>query len=135
MQLTTGGDQCYDMPAGNWSPVGTIGFKYKDADLSEGAVKVGFIKKTPSGTFLIKALLKGSGTQGITVVPGDPSASYAVNLKIGNGDAYCTGGGISNATVNNATTFKVTNDGTPATCTIDACSPSGAFLEAAAPLF
>jgi hypothetical protein len=135
VQLTPGGDQCYDMPAGNWSPVGTIGYKYKDADLSEGAVKVGFIKKTPAGTFLIKALLKGSGPQGITVAPNNPSATYAVNLKINNGDAYCTGTGAATPNPNNATTFKVSNDGTPADCDIEACSPSGAFLEARTPLF
>jgi hypothetical protein len=133
--LTPGGDQCFDLPAGNWSPISSIGFKYKDADLSEGAVKVAQIKKTPSGNFLIKALLKGSGPQGITVVPGNPTTTYAVNLKIGNGDAYCSGTGAAVPDPNTATTFKAKNDTTPATCSIDACSVSGAFLDASDPLF
>jgi hypothetical protein len=133
--LTSGGDQCFDLPAGNWSPISSIGFKYKDANLSEGAVKVAQIKKTPSGNFLIKAILKGNGPQGITVAPANPTGSYAVNLKIGNGDAYCSGSGTALPNPNNATTFKVKNDTTPAGCSIDACSASGAFLDAEAPLF
>jgi hypothetical protein len=133
--LTSGGDQCFDLPAGNWSSIGSIGFKYKDADLSDGAVKVAQIKKTPSGNFLIKAILKGNGPQGITVAPGNPTATYAVNLKIGNGDAYCSGSGTAVPDPNDAKTFKVKNDTTPAGCSIAACSASGAFLDAAVPLF
>jgi len=130
VSLTPGGDQCFVLPTGNWSPVGSIGFKYRDADLSEGAVKVAFIKKTASGNFLIKALLKGSGPQPINVVPGNPTTSYAVNLKINSGDAYCSATGNGLAKVNSATTYKVKNDVTPAACPITACSASGAFLEA-----
>jgi hypothetical protein len=130
VSLTPGGDQCFVLPTGNWSPVGSIGFKYRDADLSEGAVKVAFIKKTASGNFLVKALLKGSGPQPINVVPGNPTTSYAVNLKINSGDAYCSATGNGLAKVNSATTYKVKNDVTPAACPITACSASGAFLEA-----
>ena len=130
VSLTPGGDQCFVLPTGNWSPVGSIGFKYRDADLSEGAVKVAFIKKTASGNFLVKALLKGSGPQPINVVPGNPTTSYAVNLKINSGDAYCSAMGNGLAKVNSATTYKVKNDVTPAACPITACSASGAFLEA-----
>src|SRR5688572_3418979 len=32
--LTSGGDQCVTMPASGWSPIGTIGFKYKDSALA-----------------------------------------------------------------------------------------------------
>ena len=130
--LSPGGSQCFDLPTGNWAPIGTSGFKYKDTDLSEGAVKVARIRKSPSGNFQIKVLLKGSGTQAITVTPGDPTASYAVNLKIRSGDAYCSGTGTAAPKVNTATTFKVKNDTTPPACAIAACSPSGAFLEAPA---
>ena len=135
VSLTPGGDQCFNLPTGNWSPVGSIGFKYRDADLSEGAVKVAFIKKTASGNFLIKALVKGNGPQPINVVPGNPTTSYAVNLKINSGDAYCSGTGSGLAKVNSATTYKVKNDVTPAACAIAACSPSGAFLDAPAQPF
>jgi hypothetical protein len=135
VQLTPGGDQCFDLPAGNWSPVGSIGFKYKDADLSEGAVKVAMIKKTPAGTFLVKALLRGNGPETINVVPNNPTTAYAVNLAIGGGDEYCSATGTATPNPNNATTFKAKNDTTPATCPVSACSPSGAFLEASPALF
>ena len=55
--LTPGGSQCVSMPASGWSAIGTVGFKYKDSPLANGPVKVALIKKTPSGTFLLKALL------------------------------------------------------------------------------
>ena len=133
--LTPGGDQCFTLPSGNWAPIGTIGFKYKDTDLSEGAVKVLIIKKGGSGTFLIRAVLKAGGSQPVNVTPGNPTNSYALNLKIGDGDAYCTGTDLAIPKVNSATTFKVKNDGTPATCSIAACSASGAFVEETVPLF
>ena len=129
ISLTPGGDQCFDLPTGNWSPIGTIGFKYKDADLSEGAVKVAFIKKTGSGNFLIKALLKGGGPEPINIVPGGPTNGYAINLKINSGDAYCSGTGNGLSKVNSATMYKVKNDERPPACPISACSASGAFLE------
>src|SRR5262245_48408734 len=65
--LFPGGDQCVTMPASNWSAIGSIGFKYSDAALSNGPVKVAQIKKTPSGTFQIKAILKNGGATSITV--------------------------------------------------------------------
>jgi hypothetical protein len=133
--LTPGGDQCFTLPTGNWTPIGTVGFKYKDTDLSEGAVKVLIIKKAGNGTFLIRAVIKAGGTQPVNVTPGNPTASYALNLKIGDGDAYCSATDIAAPQVNSATTFKVKNDGTPAVCPLAACSPSGAFVEATVPLF
>src|SRR5688572_12909621 len=56
-----GGDQCFILPASGWSPVGSLGFKYKDATLANGAVKVASIKRTPSGAFLIKVIAQGAG--------------------------------------------------------------------------
>ena len=126
IKLTPGGDQCVTMPARGWVALGTLGFKYKDAALTNGPVKAAGIKKAGSGTFLIKAVLKGGG---ITVVPGNPTASYATNFKIGAGDQYCSGSGTAIPSPNDAKTFKVANDTTPGTCTISACSPSGAFLD------
>src|SRR5688572_18264436 len=81
--LTPGGDQCFALPSGNWAPIGTVGFKYKDTDLSEGAVKVLIIKKAGNGTFLIRAVLKAGGAEPINVTPGNPTNGYALNLKIG----------------------------------------------------
>ena len=84
------------MPASGWAPIGTIGFKYKDATLANGPVKVAQIKKTPSGTFLIKVLMKNGGPASIEVAPGNPTASYATNFTLGTGDEYC--GGTATAT-------------------------------------
>jgi hypothetical protein len=128
--LTDGGDQCFTMPASGWSPISTLGFKYKDPSLANGPVKVASIKKTPSGTFLIKTVLKGSGATTIDVVPGDPTASYATNLTLGGADSYCTGTGTATPKPNDDKTFKVVNDTAPASCAASACaSPSGAFVD------
>lgn len=129
--LTPGGDQCFSMPAAGWSLISTLGFKYKDASLTNGPVKVASIKKTPSGTFLVKAVLKGSGATTITVVPGDPSATYATNFALGGGgDSYCAGTGTATPKPNDDKTFKVVNDTAPASCAASSCaSPSGAFVD------
>src|SRR5262245_6291840 len=47
--LSPGGDQCFTLPASGWSNISDLGFKYKDPQLANGAVKVASIKKTPSG--------------------------------------------------------------------------------------
>jgi hypothetical protein len=129
--LTQGGDQCFVMPASGWTPISTIGFKYKDATLANGPVKVASIKKTPSGNFLVKAVLKGSGATQITVVPGDPTATYGTNFTLGGGDSYCSGTSTATPNPNDDKTFKVVNDTAPASCTVSACvgSPSGAFVD------
>ena len=124
--LSPGGNQCVTMPASGWSAISTLGFKYRDPSLANGPVKVASIKKTPSGTFQIKAKLKGSG---ITVVPGNPTSTYATNLKLGAGDEYCSESGTATPNPNDAKTFKVVNDTTPGGCSVAACSPSGAFLD------
>jgi len=120
--------QCFDLPAVNWSAISTIGFLYKDADLSEGPVKVALIKKAPTGVFVIKVVLS-SKRRVIEVTPGSPTLSYSVNLKMGGGDEYCSGSGTATPLRNDARVFKVVNDSTPASCGVSACSPSGAFVD------
>ena len=128
--LTPGGDQCFTMPTSGWSPISTLGFKYKDPALANGAVKVASIKKTPSGVFLVKAILKGSGTETITVLPGNPTATYGTNFALGGGDSYCAGTGTVTPNPNDEKTFKVVKDTAPASCAVTACaSPSGAFID------
>ena len=114
IQLMLGGDQCVSLPAAGWSAVGSLGFKYKDAALANGPVKKALIKKTASGTLLIKALLKTGGPTDISVLPGDPTTTYATNLALGTGDDYCGGTSTATPDPNDATTFKVTDDGAPA---------------------
>jgi hypothetical protein len=125
IQLTAGGagaDQCVTMPASGWSAIGTIGFKYKDATLTHGPVKVAQIKKTPSGTFLMKALLKNGGPASIAITPGNPTDYYATNFTLGMGDEYCGGTGSATPNPNDATTFKVSNDGAPSVSCIAPCN-------------
>jgi hypothetical protein len=128
--LSPGGDQCFTLPASGWSPVSDIGFKYKDPSLANGAVKVAMIKKTPSGVFLVKVILKGSGSESIDVVPGNPTLTYGTNFAVGGGDSYCSGTATATPNPNDEKTFKVVNDTAPASCTASACaSPSGAFVD------
>jgi len=119
-----GGDQCFSLPAAGWSPIGAIGFKYSDATLANGAVKVASIKRTPAGVFLVKAILQGAG---IALFLDDEIGFYGLNLALGGGDEYYTGSGGADPKRNDAQTFKVTNeDGYAA---MEACSPSGAFVD------
>jgi hypothetical protein len=129
IQLTPGGDQCFVMPASGWSPISTLGYKYKDPSLANGAVKVASIKKTPAGTFLVKAVISGKGSTPITIVPGNPTTAYGANLSLGGGDQYCAGTGSATPKPNDAKTFKVVNDTAPASCIAACGSPSGAFLD------
>jgi hypothetical protein len=122
VQLTPGGDQCFSMPASGWKAIGSIGFKYKDRKLLMGAVKTARIKKTRAGTFILKVVLSGKGSQAITIAPGNPTASYGVNFEInGLGDEYCSGTGTATPKRNDGKTFRTTNDTVPASC-INPCS-------------
>jgi hypothetical protein len=128
--LTPGGTQCLSMPAGaNWSPISTIGYKYKDPDLVNGPVKVAIIKKTPSGNFILKVLAKGAALS--PTLAAGTQTSYGVNFKINSGgDEYCASTGTAIPTKNDTKTFLVKND-TGTVCTASACSsPSGAFVDA-----
>lgn len=125
--LTPGGTQCVTLPAANWSTTST-GFKYKDAQLAAGPVKVALIKVSGSGNFLLKVVAKSGA---ITVAPGNPTASYGTSFEIGGGgDEYCASTGTATPTKNDAVTFLVKND-TGTICTTSCGSPSGAFLDAA----
>jgi hypothetical protein len=121
--LTPGGDQCFSLPALGWSPISTIGFKYNDPTLTNGPIKVGSIKKTPAGVFLIKVIMKGNGPTLINIVPGDPTTSYATNLALGGGDSYCAGTGTAIPNPNDENNFRVVNDTPPGSCAVAACAP------------
>ena len=124
IELTPGGSQCFSMPSGGWKAVGTFGFKYKDRKLANGAVKVAQIKKSSSGTFVIKVVLLGKGTTPINIAPGDPTDSYGVNFEINGfpGDEYCSGTGTATPRRNDVKTFKISNDTTPVSCPVLPCS-------------
>jgi len=117
---------CYELPASGWSGISTLGFNYKDPKGAYGPVAVASIKKTPSGNFMIKAKISGKNGP-VSVIPPNPGTAGHTNLSLGTGDEYCTtfGGTIA---PNNAKLFKAKNAPAPQGCTVNACSPSGAFL-------
>jgi hypothetical protein len=125
ISLTAGGTQCVSLPSSGWTAT-PVGFKYKDAGLVNGPVKVALIKKTPSGNFLLKVIAKSGA---ITVAPGNPTATYGTNFAINSGDEYCASTGSAVPTKNDAKTFLVKND-TGNLCTTSCSSPSGAFVDA-----
>jgi hypothetical protein len=65
--------------------ISTIGFKYKDAALAKGPVKVALIKKTPPGTFLLKAPLKDGGPTSVSVAPRRPDGELCDQLHTRDG--------------------------------------------------
>ena len=130
VSLEPGGDQCFSLPASGWTGSAEKGFKYKDADLANGAVKSAAIKLTGKGTFTLSFSLQGKGAEVINIVPGNPTSTYGTNLTIDGGDSYCAGDGAA-AKKNDEKQFSVKNGGAPSSCIAVACggSPSGAFLD------
>jgi len=128
--LGSGSQQCFTLPASGWSPIGAIGYKYKDATGAHGAVKVATIKRTPSGTFILKLVANGA-LGSITVEPPARTDEADVFFRIGAGDRYCsTFGGEFLADAVSA--FKAKNAPAPSSCAgvFLLCSPSGAFVDA-----
>jgi hypothetical protein len=128
-ELGSGSQQCFALPASGWSPIGGIGYKYKDAAGAFGAVKVATIKRTPSGTFILKVVATGA-LGAITVQPPTRTDEADVFFRIGGGDRYCsTFGGDFLADAVSA--FKAKNAPAPSSCAgvFLLCSPSGAFVD------
>lgn len=120
-----GGDQCFELPASGWSPISSIGFKYKDQSFANGPVKLASVKKTPSGNFILKAALQGPG---IDIYLEDEIANYGAVLALGGGGAYGSGSGGATPKPNDSLTFRVKNE-TGTSSYPPPCSPSGAFLD------
>jgi len=111
---TTGSSQTFTLPASAayWTPLGSVGFKYKDSDLVNGPIKTLLYKKTGSGTFLLTVLAKGSGTVPLNLVPPNTGTEAQVSFIPGGGDRYCSAfGGAAGGTLDPDTnkTFKVKN--------------------------
>lgn len=131
-EIGTGSQQCFALPASGWSPIGSIGYKYKDSTGTHGPVKVASIKRTPSGTFLLKVV--ATGAQGsIALQPPTRTAEADVVFRIGGGDRYCAvfgGEFLSDA----PSAFKAKDAPAPGSCAgaFLVCSPSAAFVDGAA---
>jgi hypothetical protein len=85
--------QTFNLPQGTssggnlfWLQTNT-GWKYKDARGDQGPVKSVLIKKSPSGSFSIKAKINAkNGT--VNVVPPNPGTSACLAVQLGSGDRY-----------------------------------------------
>src|SRR5262249_5685504 len=83
-------NQCFILPQGTcggkpcWKAAGSTGFKYKDPKGDQGPVKSVSIKRSPSGSFSIKAKVSGKhGT--VLVVPPNPGTQGSIALDLGIG--------------------------------------------------
>jgi hypothetical protein len=105
-----------------------IGFKYKDPDGDQGPVKVVLIKKTVSGVFSIKAVIRGkNGT--INVVPPNLGTDGFITLFLAHGDRYCVKYGADGNVINDGDRlFKVRRPNSVG-CPTTPSSPSPAFVE------
>ncbi len=83
----TPSSQVFTLPAAGWSASGTTGFKYKDSSGAFSAVKRAQIKRSPGGTFTIKAIANGNNGP-VTIFPPNPGTDGCVALSIGGGDTY-----------------------------------------------
>jgi hypothetical protein len=128
-ELGTGSQQCFVLPGAGWSAIGAIGYKYKDVTGTYGPIKVATIKRSPSGTFILKVV--ANGTLGaITLQPPARTAQADVFFRVAGGDRYCSvfGGDFLADAVSG---FKAKNAPAPSSCAgaFLVCSPSGAFLD------
>jgi hypothetical protein len=117
LKLTDGAEQCFDLPAAGWGPVGTSGFRYKDFD-GPGAVTAALIKQSFNGLFFVKLRVSGrTGT--FDVVPVEGNTGFDLNLAINGGDQYCAGGATTGTATDKA--YKAKGVAAPASCGVPAC--------------
>jgi hypothetical protein len=98
---TTPSSQTFTLPGGAafWTPLGSIGFKYKDTNLVNGPIKLLIYKKTGSGNFLLTVVGKGS-TGALSLVPPNTATEARVSFIPDGGDRYCTAfGGVAGGTL------------------------------------
>src|SRR5439155_25939014 len=110
----TPSDQTYLLDAAGWRAAGRVGFKYAGPTGVDGdPVKKLLIKRTPGGTALVKAILKGSvGKQSLDVVPPNRGDEGGIILTINRGGTYCAafgGAAGGSKTHDNAQLWKITN--------------------------
>jgi hypothetical protein len=144
--------QAFNLPQGTtlagkdfWRVSGAAGFKYKDGKGEQGPVRTVMIRKTPSGQFNIKVVIKGKNGP-LNVLPPNPGTDGFVTLQLGTGDRYCVQFGADGQVSNKSgQLFKVrrpvfegcpggasttTTTSSTTTSTTMYSSPSRAFLDA-----
>jgi hypothetical protein len=121
--------QCFSMPAVGWSRFGRS-WRYADSRGVYGPVKAAQWRQTGNGSFANKVIIVGKNGQ-VDVIPPNPGVQADTNFHVvaGNID-YCASTAGGTIRPNNAKNFKAKNVPAPAACYVNACSPSGAFLDA-----
>jgi len=118
--------QCFHMPAGGWSRHGS-GYSYLDPYGAHGPVKIAQWRY--SGGAVVNKLVILGRNGAVDIVP--PGSQGDAAFRVGGGGTYCasTAGGTIHP--NDTKTFKAIKAPAPAACYVSACSPGGAFLDAA----
>jgi hypothetical protein len=110
-----------------WSAIGDKGYKYRDPKGDNGAVKTVLLKRSPAGTFIIKAIVAGKNGQ-VNVVPPNPGTDGYATLRIGGGgDRYCVKYGADGTVKNHGAQLFLVKKPVAEGCY---GSPSQAFLDA-----
>lgn len=76
----------FSLPPAYWQASST-GYKYKDATGAAGPVKIVQIKKSPSGTFVIKVSILGKNGP-LALTPPNPGSAACMRLDVVGGDRY-----------------------------------------------
>jgi len=126
----TSSSGAFVLPSGNsstgkpfWSVIGNnLGYRYKDPKGDNGPVKNAQIKRSPNGSFSIKAKLNGKNGVISVVPPGadvDNFGCVALKIGIGNlsmGDRYSLQWGPGSKFTNGTNKFKATKPPAEGVC-------------------
>jgi len=102
-----------DATSAGWKMLGTSGYSYADPFGTNGPVASASIRRTGTGTFLLKLELTGRGAgpqPRVTLLPPAPGVTADLRFTIGDGDTYCVsfGGAAGGAvTADGAQLFKI----------------------------
>jgi hypothetical protein len=90
---TTPSWQVFALPDGTapdgapyWRTRGATGFRYRDRDGSQGPVRSVVVKRTPGGTFRLRAMIEGAE---LAVTPPDAGTDALVALTLSQGERTC----------------------------------------------
>ena len=110
-------EQTFSLPSGNWSLIGSNGFRYTDAGGANGPVKSVLLKRTSAGRMTFKVLALGQN--GLIQLQPPNTGTGATAILVTGTSRYCsTIGGAAGGeiTTNTEQLFKVKNPTAPVVC-------------------